>query len=160
MPRFLEDKLKREYGENSAVPFKVMNKIGAMHGNKETAKGREMGRKHDEDTHMAKMGNMGKMGNMSHTGGKMKEMRIEIHRGTGGKVSGFTVHHHMVPKASKSAAFMQDETVSQPFGAHEHEKMIDHVHEHTAAQLGQTSASPKGAPGGANAMEEEAAEGE
>ena len=119
-----------------------------------------LGHKKKGSAAMAKMGNMGKMGNMSHTGGKMKEMRIEIHRGQGGKVSGFTVHHHMVPKASKSAAFMQDETVSQPFGAHEHEKMIDHVHEHTAAQLGQTSASPKEAPGGANEMEEEAAEGE
>ena len=36
MPKFLEDKLKREYGENSAFPFKLMNKIGAMHGNLET----------------------------------------------------------------------------------------------------------------------------
>lgn len=49
MPKFLEDKLKDEYGADSDIPYKVMNKIGAMHGNKETAKGREMERKHEED---------------------------------------------------------------------------------------------------------------
>ena len=47
MPKFLEDKLKQEYGQNSKVPFAVMNKIGAMHGNKETALGEEMEAKHD-----------------------------------------------------------------------------------------------------------------
>lgn len=47
MPKFLEDKLKAEYGQNSKVPYMVMNKIGAMHGNKETAKGRAMERKHN-----------------------------------------------------------------------------------------------------------------
>lgn len=46
MPKFLEDKLKAEYGQNSKIPYMVMNKIGAMHGNKETAKGREMDAKH------------------------------------------------------------------------------------------------------------------
>lgn len=49
MPRFLEDKLKSEYGDNSDTPYKVMNSIGAMHGNKETSKGREMERKHKAD---------------------------------------------------------------------------------------------------------------
>lgn len=46
MPKFLEDKLKKEYGADSKIPYKVMNKLGAMHGNKETAKGREMSKKH------------------------------------------------------------------------------------------------------------------
>ena len=46
MPVFLEQKLKHEYGANSKIPYKVMNSIGAMHGNKETAKGRAMARKH------------------------------------------------------------------------------------------------------------------
>lgn len=46
MPKFLEDKLKQEYGADSDVPYKVMNSIGAMHGNKETAKGRAMESKH------------------------------------------------------------------------------------------------------------------
>ncbi len=157
MPKFLEDKLKREYGENSAVPFKVMNKIGAMHGNRETEKGREMERKHNEDTHMAKMVNMGKMGNMGHTE-PMKEMRIEMHRGQGGKLTGFTVHHHMMPKATKSAAFSENTEHSHPFSADQHEEMMDHVSEHLGAQAGATT--PKEAPGGANEMEEEAAEGE
>jgi hypothetical protein len=50
MPKFLEDQLKAEYGKDSAVPYKIMNKVGAMHGNKETAKGRAMERKHVRDT--------------------------------------------------------------------------------------------------------------
>ena len=48
MPAFLEKKLKAEYGQNSKIPYKVMNKMGVMHGNKETEKGAEMQRKHDE----------------------------------------------------------------------------------------------------------------
>lgn len=47
MPKFLETKLKAEYGANSAIPYKVMNVIGAMRGNKETAKGAAMQKKHD-----------------------------------------------------------------------------------------------------------------
>ena len=46
MPKFLEDKLKAEYGANSKVPYKVMNKLGVMKGNKETAKGRSWDKKH------------------------------------------------------------------------------------------------------------------
>jgi hypothetical protein len=46
MPAFLERKLKSEYGQNSSIPYKVMNSIGAMRGNKETAKGRMMAKKH------------------------------------------------------------------------------------------------------------------
>lgn len=46
MPAFLEQKLKKEYGQDSKVPYAVMNSIGAMHGNKETEKGAEMERKH------------------------------------------------------------------------------------------------------------------
>lgn len=49
MPKFLEDKLKKEYGANSKTPYKVMNAIGAMRGNKETAKGRAMSKKHTAD---------------------------------------------------------------------------------------------------------------
>ena len=48
MPKFLEDNLKAEYGQNSKIPYMVMNKIGAMRGNKETAKGRAMERKHEQ----------------------------------------------------------------------------------------------------------------
>ena len=52
MPKFLEEKLKKEYGANSDIPYKVMNKIGAMKGNKITAKGRAMEAKHN--AHMYK----------------------------------------------------------------------------------------------------------
>ena len=47
MPRFLEAKLKKEYGKDSDVPYKVMNKLGVMHGNKETKKGKAEERKHE-----------------------------------------------------------------------------------------------------------------
>jgi hypothetical protein len=47
LPKFLENKLKKKYGPKSAVPFKIMNSIGAMRGNKETKKGAEMEKKHE-----------------------------------------------------------------------------------------------------------------
>jgi len=46
MPAFLEKKLKAEYGDNPHAIYGTMNKIGAMKGNKETPKGRDMERKH------------------------------------------------------------------------------------------------------------------
>lgn len=49
MPKFLEKKLKAEYGDNPHAVYGTMNKIGAMKGNKETAKGRAMERKHERD---------------------------------------------------------------------------------------------------------------
>lgn len=45
-PKFLEKKLQKQYGKDSAVPYKIMNSIGAMKGNKETPKGKEMEKKH------------------------------------------------------------------------------------------------------------------
>ncbi len=42
MPRRLEAKLKKEYGASSDIPYKVMNELGYMKGNKETAKGRRL----------------------------------------------------------------------------------------------------------------------
>jgi hypothetical protein len=47
MPKFLEKQLQAEYGPNSAVPYKVMNAIGAMHVNRETPKGARMQAQHD-----------------------------------------------------------------------------------------------------------------
>ena len=47
MPKFLEDKLKKEYGGDKHAIYGTMNKIGAMRGNKETAKGRAMTKKHN-----------------------------------------------------------------------------------------------------------------
>lgn len=53
MPQFLEDKLKREYAGKGLkgrrlqnAIYGTLNNIGAMHGSKETAKGRAMERKH------------------------------------------------------------------------------------------------------------------
>jgi hypothetical protein len=56
MPEFLEKKLKDEYGQDSKVPYKVMNKLGAMKGNKETAKGRAMTAKHNKKLEAKKRG--------------------------------------------------------------------------------------------------------
>ncbi len=49
MPEFLEKKLKKQYPGNPSAVYGTLNKIGAMRGNKETAKGREMERKHKRD---------------------------------------------------------------------------------------------------------------
>ena len=49
MPQFLESKLKQEYGAKSKVPFAVMNKLGYMHGNKETPAGEAAQAKHEAD---------------------------------------------------------------------------------------------------------------
>lgn len=46
MPKFLENKLKKQYGRDSSVPYKIMNAKGFMHGSKETAKGRKAEEKH------------------------------------------------------------------------------------------------------------------
>jgi hypothetical protein len=46
MPKFLESKLKARYGADSAVPYKIMNAAGLMHGSKETAKGRALEQTH------------------------------------------------------------------------------------------------------------------
>jgi hypothetical protein len=54
VPKFLEDKLKKQAkkegltGRDAAsYIYGTMNKVGAMHGNKETAKGARMEAKHD-----------------------------------------------------------------------------------------------------------------
>ena len=49
MPAFLEKKLKQEYGANSPIVYATLNKLGALRGNKETARGRAMQAKHDRD---------------------------------------------------------------------------------------------------------------
>lgn len=46
MPKFLERKLKKEYGAKSSIPYKIMNKMGVMRGSKITAKGKAMEKKH------------------------------------------------------------------------------------------------------------------
>ena len=58
MPKFLESKLKSEYGNDPHAIYGTMNKIGAMHGNKETPKGRQMEKKHKAD--MVKKAKAGK----------------------------------------------------------------------------------------------------
>lgn len=51
MPAFLEKKLKAQYGANSSAPYAIMNTLGYMHGNKETAKGAAAQGKHEGGIH-------------------------------------------------------------------------------------------------------------
>jgi len=106
MPKFLEDKLRAEYGNNPHAIYGTMNKIGAMHGNKETQKGKQMEKKHEH---------------------KMSHMIIRMHED-----GGHTVEHHMHPKSSgKSMAFMEhSEPKTHVFGKGEKHKMAAHLAEH------------------------------
>lgn len=45
MPKYLEQKLKKEYPNNPGAVYGTMNKLGYMKGNKETAKGRALDKK-------------------------------------------------------------------------------------------------------------------
>ncbi len=56
MPKELERKLKQEYGADSAIPYKIMNAQGYMHGNKETAKGRALDRSKNLGKHLHSKG--------------------------------------------------------------------------------------------------------
>lgn len=50
MPKFLERKLDKEYPNEPDAKYKIMNKIGAMKGSKETKKGRAMEKKDESKT--------------------------------------------------------------------------------------------------------------
>lgn len=54
MPKFLEEKLKKEYGDNDKAVYGTMNKLGYMKGNKETKKGRLEQKKHNLAQKMGK----------------------------------------------------------------------------------------------------------
>lgn len=58
MPKFLEDKLKAEYPGNPHAVYGTLNALGAMHGSKETAKGRAMDAKHTRDVKAGKASGM------------------------------------------------------------------------------------------------------
>lgn len=49
MPKFLESILKKEYGADSKIPYKIMNAKGYMRGSRETTAGRALQAKHDRD---------------------------------------------------------------------------------------------------------------
>lgn len=48
MPRFLENKLKKQYPNNPSAVYGTMNKLGFMKGSKETAKGKIADKMHKE----------------------------------------------------------------------------------------------------------------
>lgn len=47
MPKFLEQKLKKEYPGNPGAVYGTLNDLGYMRGNRETAKGKAAEQKHD-----------------------------------------------------------------------------------------------------------------
>lgn len=49
MPQFLEKILKKEYGANSSIPYKIMNAKGLMSGPNSTPKGDALQAKHERD---------------------------------------------------------------------------------------------------------------
>lgn len=49
MPEFLEKKLQKQYPNNPHAVYGTLNKLGAIRGNKETAKGKQMAKKHAKD---------------------------------------------------------------------------------------------------------------
>jgi hypothetical protein len=55
MPKFLENKLKAEYGNNPHAIYGTLNAIGAMHGNRETPKGKAMQAKHDKKVKLSSL---------------------------------------------------------------------------------------------------------
>ena len=54
MPKFLENKLKKEYGNNPKAIYGTMNKMGYMKGSKTTAKGKMAEKKHKMKSKSAK----------------------------------------------------------------------------------------------------------
>ena len=50
MPKFLEEKLRKEYGDNKHAIYGTMNKLGYMKGSKETKKGRAAEKNHEAKT--------------------------------------------------------------------------------------------------------------
>ena len=155
MPKFLENALRHE-GRKKGLSGKHlehyvyggMNNIGAMHGSKETAKGREM-----EKKHMAKEP-------------KHELHHIEIHPAENG---GHTVEHHYKPTSTKSGAFMErPEPEIHVFGKSEHNKMISHLKEHLGIGAAKASGTqeesleprPHEPPHEKDEVEEELSEGE
>ncbi len=51
MPLWLEKKLEKQYGKKNPIVYATMNKLGYMKGNKETSKGRALGRKKSNPEH-------------------------------------------------------------------------------------------------------------
>lgn len=72
MPKFLEKKLKKQYPGNPGAVYGTMNKLGFMHGNKETAKGKKAEKKHMKDMHMGHHEDMHGSSMHSITGSKEK----------------------------------------------------------------------------------------
>lgn len=107
MPKFLEQKLRSEYGNNPSAIYGTMNKIGAMHGNKETAKGRQMEKKHEEK--MAKT-------SFHHT-------HIQHHD------DGSHTVEHFPHSKRKSAGFME-QGEPKSYSAGDGEELMDKLHEH------------------------------
>lgn len=118
MPEFLEKKLRAEYGNDKHAIYGTMNKIGAMHGNKETAKGREMERKHEQD---------------------MKKPKYHSTTITHHHDGSHTVEHHPHMKAGKSGAFME-RGEGKSYSAEDGHSMVSKLKENLGIESPETEA--------------------
>jgi hypothetical protein len=91
MPEILENKLKKEYGAKSDIPYKVMNKMGVMSGNKETEKGKKM-------EHELAAGPLAhKKESKPEAEGTKKVHHMEVHPNHGKGGGHIATHHHVNP---------------------------------------------------------------
>ena len=128
MPEFLEKKLRAEYGNNAHAIYGTMNKIGAMKGNKETAKGREMEKEHMEKEHAT----------------PFRSTHIDHHSD-----GSHTVRHEPHMKPSKSPAFVE-RVEDTSYSAEDGHALMAKLHEH----LGIAHEGEAGDGGGDSAQEE------
>jgi hypothetical protein len=139
MPKFLENALRHE-GKRKGLKGKHleryvyggMNSVGAMRGNKETAKGAAMERKHESDLKKGTAEMEKKSSNPSpdprtnKSGPKMEHMRI-----TPAENGGHVIEHHFAPKMKGSGAFMErPEMETHVFGPGDGAKMLGHLKKH------------------------------
>lgn len=72
MPKFIEQKLKKEYPNNPGAVYGTMNKLGYMKGSKETKKGERAEKKHEQKSHIKHL--------MSEENRSSKHMALSKHK--------------------------------------------------------------------------------
>jgi hypothetical protein len=122
MPRFLESALRHEAAKKGFTGkradryvFGAMNNLGAVRGNKETAKGREMEKKHMADTKMES---------------SMKKTPFRMTHITHHPDGSHTVEHEPHTKMGKGGAFIErpeSTSYSAPDGKQLVAKMTKHL---------------------------------
>jgi hypothetical protein len=127
MPAFLEAKLKSEAAKKgfagrraARYVYGAMNDMGAMRGNRETAKGAAMERKHEQKKRLTK-DSVARIREKMKGGKRVRSIEIEP-----AENGGHTVTHHFT--SGSTAAYAEPER--HVFGAHEGHEMLAHVANH------------------------------